>query len=145
MTSAREPDTPLFTVLVAGPGLDPGMLAALAPDPIKIYADVADPDCVVIGYADDEQVRAVHEAHPRTLVLSVAPLVPVAAVFAAGAEACLRDADPRLVVAQLRALWRSFGPRQPRPGQGAAAVRRAESDLAAGPPDHAGHDHEPKP
>jgi hypothetical protein len=49
-----------------------------------------------------------------------------------------------MLAALAPALWRSFGPGQPKPGQGASAVCRAEPDLAAGPPDRAGHDREPQ-
>lgn len=138
-------DTRAFTVLVAGAGLDSEALAALAPDPIEVRAHAGRPACVVIGYADAAQVRAALAAYPDALVLAVAPLEPAATVFAAGAAACVREADLRVVAAQLRALWRRWRAGQPQPGEGSAAVRRSEPDLPTGLGDRARGDRQSQP
>jgi hypothetical protein len=116
-------DIPVFRVLVIGTGIDAGRLAALAPESIEVSTDVTDPDCVVLGHPDGEGVRRAAAAYPRALLLVVAPMVPAAGVFAAGAAACIDGADPRLVAAQVRALWRRRGARQVEPGHGSAAGR----------------------
>lgn len=134
-----------FTVLVTGPGLEAGTLAGLLPAPIGVAARHPDPDCVVVACPDGARVRALRAAWPRALLLAVSPLASAGAVFAAGAAACVGDADPRLVAAQIRALWRRFGAGQPQPREGAAARCGAEPDVAAGLPDGPCHDRQAQP
>jgi hypothetical protein len=132
-------DIPVFRVLVIGSGIDARRLAALVPEPIEVSTGATDPDCVVLGHADGERVRRVAAAYPRALLLVASPLVPAAGVFAAGAAACVGDADPRLVAAHVRALWRRRGARQADPRQD-AAVGGAEPDPPTGVRDDASGD-----
>jgi hypothetical protein len=145
MAQPSEPRSPAFVVVVTGTGLQAGALALSVSAPIAVVTAHRDPDCVIVADADEDWVRAVRAAHPRALVLAVSPSASAAAVLAAGAAACVADADTRLVAAQLRALWRRFGARLAQPGQGAAAVRRAEPDLAARLADRTSHDRESQP
>lgn len=74
-------------------------------------------------------------------MLAVTPSTSAAAMLAAGATACVTEADPRLVAAQLRALWRRFGAGRPQRREDAAA----EPVLPAGLADRANHAREPRP
>jgi hypothetical protein len=113
MAQLGEPGSPAFVVVVSGTGLRAATLAVLVSAPIVVVTAHRDPDCVIVVGADEPRVRAVRAAHPCALLLVVSPSVPAAAVLAAGATACVADTDPRLVAAQLRALWRRFGAVRP--------------------------------
>jgi DNA-binding response OmpR family regulator len=99
----------MFTVLVLG-GLG---LESLLPAPIAAAAPSGPaPDCVVVPSTDAGQVRRVRAEHPGAAVLAVVPRSAdgrlVVAILTAGADACVRETDPRAIVAHLAALHRRW-------------------------------------